>query len=284
MTTGGARGGGGALGGGGPGGGGGGGAGGRGVDLVGDSGMGAARDGIGGGGGGATGADNGTEGVDVGGGGGAGAVGNCRLAFLVAGGGGGGFAMVARAADAGLDPGFGGTLLRFAKGLGIAGEDSDNTGLGLKPSIFGTGGAGVRGGPKGGGAGAAGGRGAKGLVVSESEYEDSLPAPVSIPPLVFLSLGIPPAKSPPSCGAPEIAASALPLPVSLLLLPRCVLLSTGGAKPPGTLILGTGGAAPAGAADVVFLSRIGPDLSFVTACFKRVPFEMSARRAPWDNS
>lgn len=47
-----------------------------------------------------------------------------------------------------------------------------------------------------GGARPTGSRGAEGLEVSESECAPS--APVSTPPLVLFSLGIPPANSPPN--------------------------------------------------------------------------------------
>lgn len=96
--------------------------------------------------------------------------------------------------------------MRFAKGLGIAGAAPGGTGGAAEPGRGGA--APGRGGatPGIGGARFVGSRGADGREVSESECGPS--APVSIPPLVRFSLGIPPAKRPPSCGAPLIPLSA----------------------------------------------------------------------------
>ena len=178
-----------------------------------------------GGGGGATGGarllDEGGSGGGIGDaeeGGGGGAGGGLMLDFLVVGGGGGALPM-GNIADEGFDNGFGGTFLKLASGLGTAGDVSTDTGLGRKPLIRGIEGAEPPG-SGGGGAELIGGLGALGLDVSESECDAS--APVEMPPLVFLSFGMPPANSPPSCGASARPASIFPLPapVSLLLLAR----------------------------------------------------------------
>ena len=109
-------------------------------------------------------------------------------------------------------------------------------------------------------------------------YVESEFAPVSTPPLLFFNLGIPPANSPPSCGAPSIAAIVVPDPVSLLLLTR--LPGTGGASPPGgPPIPGIKGAPPTGgpppddepATD-------GADRSFVTAFLRAFPLWISCKR------
>jgi hypothetical protein len=107
------------------------------------------------------------------------------------GGGGGGFPAARFAKDDGFESGFGGAFLRLASGLGIAGAESEDPGGrgGLKLGIDG---AGMEGGR---GAELTGSRGV-GLLVSESECAPS--APVSIPPRVFFSFGMPPAKSPPN--------------------------------------------------------------------------------------
>lgn len=245
-----------------------------------------------GGGGGAAGG----EGTADGGGGGAAADG-----FLEVIGGGGGFATLgggggARggsseldrkgASEFGLWAGFGGGFLRFAtSGLaaadGCGGEDSVVCGLGLKAFNLGAVG--------GFGAEEVGGFGADCLDVSGSDmYDDSRSAPVSTPPPVFLSFGIPtPAKIPPNCGA-ALAPLLSPLPVvSLLLLARFDLPvpapGTGGARPIGGLLRpGTAGAPPFGgpaeAPDV--FPTMGADRSFVTAFFNLAPLVISVRRAP----
>ena len=149
----------------------------------------------------------GGEGTADGGGGGAAADG-----FLDVIGGGGGFAPLGggggarggsseldrkEASEFGLWAGFGGGFRRFATtGLaaadGCGGEDSVVCGLRLK--AFNLGAAG------GFGAEEVGGIGADCLDVSGSDkYDDSRSAPVSTPPPVFLSFGIPtPAKIPPN--------------------------------------------------------------------------------------
>ena len=120
------------------------------------------------------------------------------LIFLAAGGGGGGFPDTRLATDDGLDRGFGGGFLRLARGLGIAGAESAGPGSGgLKLGIAG---AGIDGGR---GAAPNGGRGAAGIDISESEWAPSMPAPVSTPPRVFRSFGIPPASKPANCGGPS---------------------------------------------------------------------------------
>lgn len=69
--------------------------------------------------------------------------------------------------------------------------------------------------PEGGfGAEKLGGFGAEAVCSPGSDiYEESEFAPVSMPPRLFLNFGIPPANSPPSCGAdsiPELVASREP--------------------------------------------------------------------------
>lgn len=112
--------------------------------------------------------------------------------------------------------------------------------------------------------------------VPESErYEESLFAPVSIPPRLF-NFGIPPANSPPSCGAEGIDPLSVPPPLppplpALLLLSLFASLppGTGGARPPGGFgIPGTGGAlGRAGPESPDFFSTRGADRSFVTVFF-----------------
>jgi len=187
------------------------------------------------------------------------------------------------AIDDGLERGFGGTFLRCASGLGMAGGKSNGGGLGRNPSCFGIDGAGVVGKPGGGGARAGGGFSTGGLPdVSESECAPSSPAPVSMPPLRCFNFGIPPANSPPSWGAPPTPLSAwLRLPVSLLLRPRVACPGMGGARELGALISGTGGALPTGPAPAPgFLSSMGADRSFVTAFLSLAPFVMSDNSAP----
>ena len=146
---------------------------------------------------------------------------------------------------------------------------------------------GIAGAVPGGGLGAEalGGFGAETLRSPGSDrYEDSAFAPVSTPPLLFFNLGIPPAKSPPSWGAPSDIAIAVDDPWSLLL--RARLPGTGGASPPGGLdpppMPGIGGAPPAGGPDdeEVFPAMVGADRSFVTAFFKALPFCISPNKAP----
>jgi hypothetical protein len=274
------------------------GGGGRGAVEGGNGGAGGALGGAGlvdegGGGGGAGGAgleELGSRGgaglAEEGSGGGAG--GGITLFFLKPGGGGGGFPS-ARAAVDGLEAGFGGTFFRFARGLGVAGVDSVYTGpeLGLKPFVLGIDGVETEGTPGGRGAAVAGGRGADGLDVSESEYEDSPPAPVFTPPLLFFSFGMPPANMPPSCGAGSIPPEPLPPPpVSLLARARLPPPGTGGARPPGVLIPGIGGALAIGGTPEfeLPLSIMGADLSFTWATFfnRAVagPFDISDSKAP----
>lgn len=179
--------------------------------------------------------------------------------------------------DDGLEAGLGGGFRRLAtRGLtGGAGEDSE----------LGGGGGGRA--PGGLGADATGGFGG-GRAPSVSErYGESRLAPVSTPPRLR-SLGIPPAKSPPSWGA---AGSAVPLsppdPVSLLLRSRLAACpgGTGGASPPGGgggfAMPGTGGAAPNGGPEDLTPppAIIGADLSLVTVFFNLVPLLISERRA-----
>lgn len=121
--------------------------------------------------------------------------------------------------------------------------------------------------PGGFGADIAGGFGACGLrECSGSErYGESPSAPVRTPP-DFRSLGMPPAKRPPNCGAAVMPLSpALPPATSLLLLTLFAAATpgTGGARPPGALAIpGTGGAPMTGAAAALFaLLTIGADRS-----------------------
>ena len=191
------------------------------------------------------------------------------LTFLAVGGGGGGFPAARFAIDDGFDSGFGGAFLRLARGLGTAGAESVDPGRGgLK---LGTEGAGMEGGR---GAELTGSRGI-GLLVSESECAPS--APVSIPPRVFFSFGMPPAKRPPSWGALGMAVSP---PVSLLLRARFPP-GTGGARPLGALIPGTGGAPATGPPPPPpeLLSSTGAERSFVTAFFSLVPLVISPSKA-----
>lgn len=247
-----------------------------------------ARDG---GGGGAAGGEGTTDGI----GGGAGAEGFRNIfgggGFAPLGGGGGargGSSELERkeASEFGLWAGFGGGFLRFASSEvaaadGCGGEDSVVCGLGLKvPNLGAVGSFGAE---------EAGGFGAEGLDVSGSDiYDDSRSAPVSTPPPVFLSFGIPtPAKIPPNCGAAIAALLSPPPVVSLLLLarfgPAAPAPGTGGARALGILPRpGTAGApplsGPAEAPDI--FPTMGADRSFVTAFFNLAPLVISVRRAP----
>jgi hypothetical protein len=156
-------------------------------------------------------------------------------------------------------------------------------GGGFLPAVGGGGGLapGIDGAALPGGLGAEepGGFGTRGAELVDSpgsdKYDESAFAPVSIPPL-FFSLGMPPAKRPPSCGAAATSTEPVfPDPISLLLLPR--LPGTGGASPPGGLGIpprpGIGGAPPTGGPDEddALPSMAGADLSLVTAFFKALP-------------
>lgn len=216
------------------------------------------------------------EGGGIGGGGGA-AFATFDEGFRDAGGGIGGFLPIGGGAGFGLggmrsdvecDGCAAGRRLLFSAatlgGTGAApgGGGGAPGGLGAEP--LGIGGAAARG----------GGAGLEALrdVVSGSESY----APVLIPP-DFLSLGMPPANRPPSCGAGSMAAAPDPplCPWSLLLLAR---LGAGGRRP------GTGGAPPAGGPALLFglLSRMGADRSFTCVTFLSfAPLLMSLRSAPW---
>lgn len=275
-------------------GGGGGGAG----DLDGGDGAGALGAAAAGGGGGAEGGADGSAGADDGGGGGgapgAGDPGN----------GGGWLGVVEGFRDAGSGGGF------LPIGGGGPFIDAEEPGRGRSLGVLrklamdgGRAGAALGGGRGGlpGGAGAAppggfgapnvGGFGAEDdrtLLSGSDRYDESIEAPVSTAPRVFRSFGIPPAKSPPSCGAACVGgAGALSRPLwSLLLLAR--FPGTGGARPPGGLGAppkpGTGGAPPRGGPPEEPPPEepptIGADLSFVTAFLRALPFVMSERRAP----
>lgn len=288
----------------GPGGGGGGaaalvGGGGCGAADGGKGGAGGALDGAGlidegGGGGGAGGA--GLEELGKGGGaglveeGGGGGTGGERILFFLKPGGGGGAFPSARDAVDGLDAGFGGTFLRLVRGLGTAGDESVWTGpeLGLRPFVLGMDGEEAEGNDGGRVAAEAGRRGTDGFEVSESEYEDSPPAPVFTPPLLFFSFGIPAANMPPSCGAVSTPPEPLvPPPVSLLARARFPPPGTGGARPPRAFIPGIGGAPAIGGGpefELPLFSTMGADLSLTwVTFFNRVvagPFDMSDSSAP----
>lgn len=242
------------------------------------------------------GAEAGGGGTADGGGGGA-----ADDGFLDVIGGGGGFAPLGggggarggsseldrrKASEFGLWAGLGGGFLRFAtSGLaaadGCGGEDSVVCGLGLRAFSLGA--------VRGFGAEEAGGFGAESLDVSGSDmYDESRSAPVSTPPPVFLSFGIPtPAKIPPNCGA-AVAPLLSPPPVASLLLlarfdPPAPAPGTGGARLLGGLPRpGTAGAppfdGPAEAPNV--FPTMGADRSFVTAFFNLAPLVISVRRAP----
>lgn len=237
--------------------------------------------------------------ADDGGGGGverAGAIGG-RGAALGGGGGGGAAGVAAAIPDGFLEVG-GGIGGFFPSGggfgfeVGISGADAveamddgrrlfrsaEMAGFGGRGTAPGIGGAGA---PGGRGAVPVGGRGGFALLLSGSErYGDSRDAPVSIPP-AFLNFGIPPANSPPSCGAPPVDAPPSP-PVSLLLL-ALLPAGTGGARPLGALTIpGTGGAAPNGdgLGPSETFPTAGADRSFVWTFFNRAPAWMSPNRAP----
>jgi len=106
---------------------------------------------------------------------------------------------------------------------------------------------------------------------------------VLTPPLVFFSLGIPPAKSPPNCGADSIVLDEPPPPPVSLLLRFLFPPGTGGASPVGGRIPGTGGAPLIGPApeSAFLLSIRGEDLSFVTVDFSLAPLLISDSSAPY---
>jgi hypothetical protein len=140
-----------------------------------------------------------------------------------------------------------------------------------------------------GGFGAApmGGRGAELREVSGSDkYGESAFRPVSTPP-AFLSLGIPPANRPPSCGPPltdAVLSLAPSPPVSLLLLAR-LPPGTGGASPPGAFgNPGTGGAPPTagtlGPSET--LPTCGAERSLICVTLRNLaPFSISPSKAPY---
>lgn len=261
---------------GGPADGGGGGGGGAGEDVAGEGGGRGAAEGGGGGGAGGAGA------ADGGGGGGAGA----------AEGGGGG---------AGVPGMEGGWLSMEEDGLREAGRGGGFLPMGGGGPFLPMGGGrsdglpGMLGAAAPGGLGAlmVGGLGAEKDLPLDSgseRYEEESEAPVSTPPRLFRSFGMPPAKSPPSCGAASMPAPELSRPLwSLLLLAR--FPGAGGASPPGGLgmppipIPGTGGAPPIGGPAELFadLPTIGAERSFVTAFRSALPLPISPRRAPWEN-
>lgn len=79
-----------------------------------------------------------------------------------------------------------------------------------------------------------------------------------IPPALFRSFGIPPANSPPNCGADSIAPPAPP-PTSLLLRALFPPAGAGGRRP------GIGGAPPTGGPEFALglLSIIGAERSLI---------------------
>jgi hypothetical protein len=213
---------------------------------------------------------------EAGGGGGGGAPIKEDVGFLDAGGGIGGFFPI----------GGGGLGLEIA----ISGVEYEACGDGRKEFLSadtppGSGGAapGGRGGAPGGlGAAPPGLGGATALgggvdtLRDEGSGSESY-APVLTPP-DFLSLGMPPANSPPSCGgaADSMLPPAGPLPCPWSLLLRA-LFGAGGLSP------GTGGAPPIGGAAsfVGLLLTIGADrsLTWVTF-FSLAPLLISLSRAP----
>lgn len=97
------------------------------------------------------------------------------------------------------------------------------------------------------------------------------------PPPVFLSFGIPPANSPPNCGAASTLPPAAAFPGWSLLLLALFPPAVDGRRPPGT-----GGAPPTGGpAESLGLSMMGADRSFTTPTFLSLaPFVMSPSKAP----
>lgn len=233
----------------------------------------------GGGGGGAAGAETFLEAGGAGGGGGGlldpGTGGGAR------GGGTSGLVECVDIEDDGLGAGRGGGFRRLATsrltgGIEVASVDGGGDGRKVGALFDGIGGLGAA--PGGGGV-------LELLCASESDRYDAFEeAPVSIPPR-FLSLGIPPANKPPSCGADGTPSSPpdRSFPALLLLSLFAAPPGTGGASPPGGLgaIPGTGGAPATGGPPEppdVFPIR-GADLSFVTVFLSLVPLEISERRA-----
>jgi hypothetical protein len=162
---------------------------------------------------------------------------------------------------------------------------ADTAGLSLAAPPGGRGGA-----PGGFGAAPVGGLAGKELRDDSGSdiYGDWASAPVFTPP-ALRSFGMPPAKSPPSCGAALIVEDrslAPSPPVSLLLLAR--FPGTGGASPPGGAggalpIPGTDGATPIGGAagPSETLPTIGADRSLtIVTFFSLAPLVMSPRSAP----
>ena len=214
---------------------------------------------------------------DVGGGGGG------------AGGAGAGAGAAAESPDGFREVGRGGGFFPIGGGGGflvVGGLDEEpDGGAGGLPGMVGAADAG------GLGADAMGGLGAEELLdgsPGSERYEEPEFAPVSTPPLLFLSFGMPPANNPPSWGAESMPEAVVWLdPWSLLLL--ALFPGTGGASPPGGLgappIPGTGGAPPTGGPDDEdVLPTWGADRSLVTAFLKALPLWISERRAPWGMS
>lgn len=223
----------------------------------------------------------------TGSGGGGGAGGGIVLLTLRATGGGGGALPNPIPLGFGLG---GGGFFSPVSGLDTTGAESEGCSAGRRPLIFGTtgaapsgsGGASVPGNLGMTGALPPGGRGIDGLFASGSEYEPCSPsesAPVWTPPLVFFSLGIPPANRPPSCGAELMLV--LGLVVSLLL--RFLWFRAGAAK----FMFGIGGAPPTGGPPTFGPedpSSCGADRSLVTVAFNLAPFVISESKAPCTKS
>lgn len=101
-----------------------------------------------------------------------------------------------------------------------------------------------------------------------------------MPPLVFFNLGIPPAKSPPNCGAASAVLDDDAPPVSLLLRFLFEFEGTGGARPPGGLIPGIGGAPATGPPELGLSATMGAERSLVTVAFNFLPLLISVSSAP----
>ena len=134
---------------------------------------------------------------------------NGALTFLDVGGGGGGLPAAKFAIEDGLDTGRGGGFLRLASGLGIAGAAPEGA---FGAMLEGRGGVKADDGRTIPGIGGARLEGSLGAADAISESECAPSAPVAMPPLVRFNLGMPPAKSPPNCGADAIPLSPPPVP------------------------------------------------------------------------
>lgn len=183
--------------------------------------------------------------------------------FLPIGGGGLGLEMLISGLDC-VPPGVGLRLCFNAATDGICGAAAEGGKGGTPPGA-------LKAFPTGGGGGALGAPADDFLAfVSGSESY------MFTPPALFRNFGMPPANSPPSCGAESIPGPG-PLPRSLLLRPRFGIAAVGGRRP------GTGGAPPAGGPVELegLLSIIGADRSLIWPTFLSfAPLVMSPSRAP----